>query len=291
MNGWARGERTKDADAGSPEGPSSLRRLGVCDATRPTPSADLAQSGPLGDPCPCDGSLLLARPPGRRPAGAGADPQPAMFALVCALWAALWGTRFDASPRQHVSRTLSKKYHCSSGWCSSHRSCSCWPRSSPMPLSSWSFAGRTLQGILQCHDGGLSAAVAAVVFREILGAHSPVGFRGWAAGAVAPCAAVITMTVTVSIFRELCGQTTQRRTGPQITDQCHAHGVEHLPGIRRTRRRLVRPLGGGPGRFWWRFCSSSHTEASRDCRFASPRSSACTTSAGHWAPPASNRRR
>jgi len=62
----------------------------------------------------------------------------------------------------------------------------------------------------------LSAAVAAVAFRELLGTHSPVSFRGWAAATVGLCAAAATMTVTVTVFQKLCGQTTQRRTGSQI---------------------------------------------------------------------------
>ncbi len=64
--------------------------------------------------------------------------------------------------------------------------------------------------------GGLSAAVAAIVFREILGGHSAAGFWGWVAGVPALCVAAIITNVTVVIMARLLGQTTERRTAPQI---------------------------------------------------------------------------
>ncbi len=64
--------------------------------------------------------------------------------------------------------------------------------------------------------GGLSAAVAALVFRAILGAHSAVGIWGWVAAVPALCVGAIITNVTVVIMARLLGQTTERRTAPQI---------------------------------------------------------------------------
>ncbi len=64
--------------------------------------------------------------------------------------------------------------------------------------------------------GGLGMAVSAVVFREILRGHSAVSVWGCAAAVAALFVSAITMHVMVLIMARLLGQTTERRTGPQL---------------------------------------------------------------------------
>ncbi len=58
--------------------------------------------------------------------------------------------------------------------------------------------------------------MSAVVFREILGAHSAVSLWGWAAAVAALSVAAIITHVMVLIMARLHGQTPERRTGPQL---------------------------------------------------------------------------
>ena len=64
--------------------------------------------------------------------------------------------------------------------------------------------------------GGLGMAVSAVVYREILGAHSAVSVWGCVAAVTALCLFAVFMHVMVLIMLRLLGQTTERRTGPQL---------------------------------------------------------------------------
>jgi len=62
-------------------------------------------------------------------------------------------------------------------------------------------------------SGGLSAAVSAIVFRQLLGAHSPASLEGWAAAVAALTAAGVTLALTLRVVAKLAGQTAERRTG------------------------------------------------------------------------------
>ncbi len=62
----------------------------------------------------------------------------------------------------------------------------------------------------------LSTAVAAFVYRELLGTHDPVSLRGWVVAAGALAALVLTINLTIAIMAKLYGQTTERRTGSPI---------------------------------------------------------------------------
>ena len=64
--------------------------------------------------------------------------------------------------------------------------------------------------------GGLGMAVSAVVFREILGTRSAVSLWGCVAAVTALCLFAVFMHVMVLIMLRLLGQTTERRTGPQL---------------------------------------------------------------------------
>ena len=62
-----------------------------------------------------------------------------------------------------------------------------------------------------------STAVAAVIFRELLGGQSPVSLRGWAAIVAAVCTKELISTVNFRLVTKLHGQTAEERTGSQIT--------------------------------------------------------------------------
>ena len=66
---------------------------------------------------------------------------------------------------------------------------------------------------------GLSATVAVIIFRGILGSSSPVGLRGWPAAAAALCAFAIVLSANLWVVIKLAGQTTERRTGSYFVTQ------------------------------------------------------------------------
>ena len=66
---------------------------------------------------------------------------------------------------------------------------------------------------------GFGATIAAVIFRELLGGHSPVSLRGWGAAAAALCAIAVIMELNVRFVTMLNGRTTERRTGSQLTTE------------------------------------------------------------------------
>jgi diguanylate cyclase (GGDEF)-like protein len=61
-----------------------------------------------------------------------------------------------------------------------------------------------------------STALAALIFRQLLGAQSPVSLRGWAAIVAALCAKELVSTLNFRLVTGLSGQTTERRTGSQL---------------------------------------------------------------------------
>ena len=152
--------------------------------------------------------------------GAGAVrvliPQPAMFAVVCVVWAAALWAPVSLHHRgntvlvvlEEVPLLLALVF-----------------LSPPLLVLAcvsadvFTFTILRKQALYKvCFNaasGGLSTAVAAVVFREILGAHSAGSIWVWAAAVPAMYAAAITTHVTVLIMARLLGQTPERRTGPQ----------------------------------------------------------------------------
>ena len=62
-----------------------------------------------------------------------------------------------------------------------------------------------------------SIALAAVVYREILGTHGPVSFQGWVAAAAALCCEALIAELTLRLAMRLLGQTAERLTGLQLT--------------------------------------------------------------------------
>src|SRR5580698_45763 len=65
-------------------------------------------------------------------------------------------------------------------------------------------------------SGGLSTALSALVFREVLGGHSPVTFYGWVAAVAALCTQAFVTTLTVQVVMRVNGQTTERWSGFQF---------------------------------------------------------------------------
>ena len=64
--------------------------------------------------------------------------------------------------------------------------------------------------------GALSTTIAALVYRATLDHHSPVSLWGWAVAALSLVACAVTTNLTILVWARLHGQTTERRTGPQI---------------------------------------------------------------------------
>jgi len=62
-----------------------------------------------------------------------------------------------------------------------------------------------------------STSVATIIFRELLGTQSPVSLRGWAAIVAALCAKELISTFNFRLVTRLAGQTSERRTGSQLT--------------------------------------------------------------------------
>ncbi len=67
--------------------------------------------------------------------------------------------------------------------------------------------------------GAFGIAMAALVYRELLGTHSPVSVQGWGAAAAALCTAEFVMIFMSRVVWTLNGQTAERLTGLQITTE------------------------------------------------------------------------
>ncbi len=67
--------------------------------------------------------------------------------------------------------------------------------------------------------GAFSIVVAAVLYRELLGAHSPVSVQGWGAAAIALCSAAVTTTLMTKVLWAVTGQTPERLSGTQVTTE------------------------------------------------------------------------
>jgi diguanylate cyclase (GGDEF)-like protein len=63
----------------------------------------------------------------------------------------------------------------------------------------------------------LTTAVAALVFRFVLGSSTPISLRGWVAAAVALCAVAVMTSIVVRLVMAIYRMTPERRNGPQIT--------------------------------------------------------------------------
>ena len=62
-------------------------------------------------------------------------------------------------------------------------------------------------------SSALAVAVAAIVFRELLGTHSPVSLVGWASAAAALIASQVVFPLTLKVVTLLAGQAPKKRAG------------------------------------------------------------------------------
>ncbi len=58
-----------------------------------------------------------------------------------------------------------------------------------------------------------------MIYRELLGAHSPISVQGWGAAAIALCSAAVTTTLLTKVLWAVTGQTAERLTGTQVTTE------------------------------------------------------------------------
>ena len=145
-------------------------------------------------------------------------PQPAMFVLLCVMWAAAaWcpvelhyrGNTYLAeleevptllglvflSPSLLVLCVVCAEIFVRAG-----------PRRQPLVKLFFNVA-----------SGALSVVLAVIVYRELLGSASPVSLRGWVAAAAALVTSTVATAISVRIVIKLNGQTTERRTAVQFT--------------------------------------------------------------------------
>ena len=143
-------------------------------------------------------------------------PQPAMFAVVCVVYVtALWAP-VSLHHRGNTIETALEEVPLLLGLV--------FLSPSLLVLASFCanvvFFARRRVGLIKVvfnlAASALSTAVAAFVYRELLGSHDPVSLRGWVVAAAALAALVLTMNLTIAIMAKLYGQTTERRTGSPI---------------------------------------------------------------------------
>ncbi len=148
-------------------------------------------------------------------------PQPAMFAIVLVLWAAAVWAPVSLHYRGNTYLFVLEEVPLLIGLV--------FLSPNLLVLSSvcavtFAFAVLRRQALLKVAFNvtsvGLSVALAAIVFREVLGPDGAVSLRGWVAGAAALVATEITMSVALRVVTKLNGQTAERRTSlVQLTTQ------------------------------------------------------------------------
>ena len=137
----------------------------------------------------------------------------------------------------------------------------------------------------------LVTALAAVVFRELLGTHSPVSLVGLGRRGRGPDFRPDRGGPRIAGRHAACRPDRKEAGGnPSAGDPRDADGGEHVPRVGVPRRRLVRPVDDSAPpprrRPDHRGLPGLHAAS----RSASRRCSISTTSAGRWARPASSRR-
>jgi diguanylate cyclase (GGDEF)-like protein len=143
-------------------------------------------------------------------------PQPAMFGVLCVLYiAALWAP-VSLHHRGNTIEIALDEVPLILGLVFLSPSllvlaCTC--------ANAVFYAGRRrglIKVVFNVAMTGLSTAVAAVVYRKLLGTHDPVSILGWAVAVAALAALVLTINLTIAIMAKLYGQTSQRRTESPI---------------------------------------------------------------------------
>ena len=92
-------------------------------------------------------------------------------------------------------------------------------------------------------SAAFATALAATVFREILGNHSPVSLLGWAAAAAALVTSQVTTSLTLRVISLLNGQRAKQRTGfILVAIQAMLMAASICLASRLPRCRLAQPL-------------------------------------------------
>ncbi|HLM95644.1 MAG TPA: hypothetical protein VK283_04965, partial [Acidimicrobiales bacterium] len=144
-------------------------------------------------------------------------PQPAMFAVLCVVWAAVLWAPVSVHHRGQTVLLALEDVPLLLGLVF---------LSPPLLVLASIVAAAFVFLVLRkqalhkvCFNvaaGGLGVAVSEVVYREILGSHSAVSLWGWGAAVVGLSVNAITTYVLVVIMARLLGQTTERRTRPEL---------------------------------------------------------------------------
>ena len=214
-------------------------------------------------------------------------PQPAMFAVrLRGVGRRALGAGLAAPPRQHDPRSCSRTCRCSSGWCSCRRALlvlAC-VGAACLRLLGPAQAG-PLQGVLQRGRRAGSAWRSRLSSTARSWEHTAPSASGAGRPPSPPCGRFcVTMHVPWSCSGDLLGQTTERRTGPNSLPDAMLTAASVCLAIvvlDAAWMNLWATVPRPPGR---RPRSSRPTGATPASRFASPRSSASTTSAVRWVP-------
>jgi diguanylate cyclase (GGDEF)-like protein len=185
-------------------GRTTLLAVNAFSASLALGTVALLMSGPLHHAAPVH--LLL--------------PQPAMFVILCVMWAAAaWapvslhyrGNTYlfvlEEVPMLLGLVFLSPFLLVLCGVCAET-----FVRAGPLRQPA-------VKLVFNVASGALSIALAAVVYRELLVSSSPMSLRGWFAAAAALLTSMIATTLMVRVVMKLNGQTTERRTGVQFTTE------------------------------------------------------------------------
>ncbi len=164
------------------------------------------------------GVLLFAGP--LRHAGAihPLIPQPAMFVLLCVMWAAAAWCPVELHYRgntylaelEEVPMLLGLVFLSPSLLILCVVCAETFVRAGPRRQPA-------VKLFFNVASGAVSVLLAIIVYRELLGSSSPVSFRGWLAAAAALVTSAVATGIAVRIVIKLNGQTTERRTAVQFT--------------------------------------------------------------------------
>ena len=145
-------------------------------------------------------------------------PQPAMFVILCVMWAAAAWCPVELHYRGNTYLAELEEVPMLLGlvFLSPNLLILCvvcaetfvraWPRRQPAVKLFFNVA-----------SGAVSVVLAVIVYRELLGSSGPVSFRGWIAAAAALVTSTVATGIAVRIVIKLNGQTTERRTAVQFT--------------------------------------------------------------------------
>ena len=144
-------------------------------------------------------------------------PQPAMFAVLCVVWAAVLWAPVSLHHRGQTVLLALEDVPLLLGLV--FLSPSLLVLASIVAAAFVFFVLRKQPLHKVCFNvaaGGLGVAVSEVVYREILGSHSAVSLWGWAAAVAGLSVNAVTTYLMVVIMMRLLGHTPERRTRPQL---------------------------------------------------------------------------